>query len=96
MQTDTSLCRLLISLCSTRSSSSVTAVTSHLNHPALLSLPALIDAAIFLLSKEPPAGRCSAGTLGRGRLGPRGSEVAPNPWGTSDLRRDPQNPAPWH
>lgn len=69
MQTDTSLCRLLISLSWTRSSSSVTAVTSHLNHPTLLSLPALIDAVIFLPSKHPLASCSCAGERGPGPEG---------------------------
>lgn len=69
MQTDTSLCRLLISLSWTRSSSLVTAVTSHLNHPTLLSLPALIDAVIFLPSKHPLASCSCAGERGPGPEG---------------------------
>lgn len=82
MQTDARLCRFLISLSPTRSSSSVTAVTNHLNHPAVRPLPALIDAGFFLLSKRSqPAELC--GDTWRGVVSLWGSELAPNPWGTS-------------
>lgn len=78
MQTDAGLCRSLISLSSTRSSSSVTAVTSHLNHPAALPLPALIDAGVCLLSRRAPSPVGSAGGAWRGDTGtPWGSVVAP-------------------
>lgn len=53
--------------------------------PALLLLPALIDAVILLLSKQPLPGCSSAGTQGK---------VAPNPWGTLDPQKSLQNLLP--
>lgn len=76
MQTDARLCRFLISLSPTRSSSSVTAVTSHLNHPAVRPLPALIDAGVCLLSKQSQPSVMCGGT-GRGVTVGLGAGIQP-------------------